>query len=768
MSTLPDPLDYGKRQSAQSNRLDRPGTGSQAAAAALTDAISSFNSILEAKREKTDKLNYALVRNEILLADLDERNKLADDTDWKTQGKRYGEGFKTRSDTILSGHDFDPYDRQLLEAEVRLIGAKGLVDVGASSKKIEISQGYAKMTGGIAEAKEQIINAKTGDRNALMEGVLESINAAEEMGYFGVAGADTAEALRQSTTQDIAKAVLDSMDPAERNRLLRASQAYRRGYGIKGDYGDLIQSAAAKTGLPPELLAAQIDTESSGDPEAKSGAFGDPTGLMQLGEAAADEMGVTDRTDPRQSIDGGAAYLAKQLEGFDGDKAKALAAYNWGRGNVLEAFDKYGDGWLEHAPEETQKYVNKLLPYWEGTADPGKYLTATNTGGGPLTPEDIAEGKGTGSIADFLHSDTVAKMLESANREDKENREREESQSVVAEAFNLYPEDDAARMKYIAERTSGNVQKKAETDAQLRFNREQRAEAQEAQDLYDNYTATIRELKDSEQPLTMDDIPPDHLETMSESQIRDIEDEIKRVALGTQFAPVTRHFTPEGSDAKSLNMWKDMPAFGPGSKAEADLQESGWKGALDQDDWLEADALQRSLQALDKSNIPVPNVGPTVKTTLEAQNYGGHKIGTQEQRAMEARLDLRLQGEVARWQNANNQKATPTDINRILGEMMLEKAWDPRGRDRLVDVATATSAQIKGMYLPIGEAMSKPYIGTEPEYAGLTMYQFLQQKSKDLGVNGGKGADDDAIERAYFAHVSRYNTFEVEKRLRGQ
>src|SRR5690625_4464739 len=42
---------------------------------------------------------------------------------------------------------------------------------------------------------------------------------------------------------------------------------------------------------------------------------------------------------------------------FDGELSKALAAYNWGPGNVNRAIKEHGTQWLAYAPEETRAYV---------------------------------------------------------------------------------------------------------------------------------------------------------------------------------------------------------------------------------------------------------------------------------------------------------------------------------------------------------------------------------------------------------------------------
>lgn len=117
-------------------------------------------------------------------------------------------------------------------------------------------------------------------------------------------------------------------------------------------YEKEIMAASQETGLPPDVIAAVMDTESSNNPNAVSSKGA--RGLMQLMEDAANEVGVTDRDDPAQNIMGGAKYLKKQLDTHGGDLQLALAAYNAGPGNV----QKYGG-----IPPfgETQQYVQKII-----------------------------------------------------------------------------------------------------------------------------------------------------------------------------------------------------------------------------------------------------------------------------------------------------------------------------------------------------------------------------------------------------------------------
>jgi peptidoglycan DL-endopeptidase CwlO len=117
-------------------------------------------------------------------------------------------------------------------------------------------------------------------------------------------------------------------------------------------YRDQVQAAAHKYGLDPTLLAAVAQTESGFNPRAQSQAGA--KGLMQLMDATARGLGVTDSFDPAQSLDGGARFLSGLLKQFNGDVRLALAAYNAGP----VAVKKYG-GIPPY--QETQRYVPKVL-----------------------------------------------------------------------------------------------------------------------------------------------------------------------------------------------------------------------------------------------------------------------------------------------------------------------------------------------------------------------------------------------------------------------
>lgn len=117
-------------------------------------------------------------------------------------------------------------------------------------------------------------------------------------------------------------------EPAERSNL---TPDIHRLSELNQPFQALIDGAAAAHGLDPKLLHALVMTESAYNPGVCSAAGA--CGLTQLMPATARELGVVDRFDPVENLQGGADYLARQLVCF-GDLRLALAAYNSGPSRV--------------------------------------------------------------------------------------------------------------------------------------------------------------------------------------------------------------------------------------------------------------------------------------------------------------------------------------------------------------------------------------------------------------------------------------------------
>lgn len=110
----------------------------------------------------------------------------------------------------------------------------------------------------------------------------------------------------------------------------------------------------AKYGLPSGMLSAVEQIESAGGKHAgtsKAGALG-PFQFMKDTGADYGLNSDDDRMDFGKSSNAAGKYLSTLLKRYGGDTDKALAAYNWGMGNV----DKNGMG---HLPAETSGYLDK-------------------------------------------------------------------------------------------------------------------------------------------------------------------------------------------------------------------------------------------------------------------------------------------------------------------------------------------------------------------------------------------------------------------------
>ena len=112
----------------------------------------------------------------------------------------------------------------------------------------------------------------------------------------------------------------------------------------------IISKASRKYGVDVGLIKAVIKAESNFNPQAVSHAGA--RGLMQLMPATARSLGVTDSFDAEQNVMGGTRFLKDMLQRYGGNVDSALAAYNWGPGNV----DKRPD----HLPRETRDYLARV------------------------------------------------------------------------------------------------------------------------------------------------------------------------------------------------------------------------------------------------------------------------------------------------------------------------------------------------------------------------------------------------------------------------
>ena len=121
--------------------------------------------------------------------------------------------------------------------------------------------------------------------------------------------------------------------------------------GIPQIYADHVETLARRFDLSPALIEAVVWQESRWRADAVSPVGA--RGLAQLMPGTARDLGV-DPDDPLANLEGGARYLREQLDRFDGDLERALAAYNAGPGRVIRS------GGIPRI-RETQVYVASIM-----------------------------------------------------------------------------------------------------------------------------------------------------------------------------------------------------------------------------------------------------------------------------------------------------------------------------------------------------------------------------------------------------------------------
>ncbi len=130
-----------------------------------------------------------------------------------------------------------------------------------------------------------------------------------------------------------------------------------QGRSIHGGSGSA--TAGVQSAATAGLLHQMIMAESGGNLNALSakGAMGP----LQFMPGTAAQYGLKNPNDLGQSISAWKAYMTHLLEIYAGDIRKAVAAYNWGEGNLNNDIAKHGAAWEQYLPRETRGYLAKVI-----------------------------------------------------------------------------------------------------------------------------------------------------------------------------------------------------------------------------------------------------------------------------------------------------------------------------------------------------------------------------------------------------------------------
>lgn len=180
------------------------------------------------------------------------------------------------------------------------------------------------------------------------------------------------------------------------------------GFGVAGPrpraYAELVEDAARRHGVEPELLFAVMRVESVYNPRIIS--YAGAIGLMQImprtGRLIANSLGREEFTVdqllvPEVNIDFAAWYLASLIRRFDGRLPLAIASYNGGPHNVRRWMRDHSesmplDAFLERIPfSQTHRYVRRVLTHYAAyRAQRGLAVTELDVELPDATPDPLA------------------------------------------------------------------------------------------------------------------------------------------------------------------------------------------------------------------------------------------------------------------------------------------------------------------------------------------------------------------------------------------
>lgn len=124
-------------------------------------------------------------------------------------------------------------------------------------------------------------------------------------------------------------------------------------------YAGAVATAESRHGLPAGLLGRLLWQESRYREDIIAGQVVSSAGAVGIAQIVPKWHPDVNPLDWRASIDYAARYLKTLYVQFGHDWRKALAAYNWGPGNLSRVNLKL-QLWLSQVPTETRNYVNEI------------------------------------------------------------------------------------------------------------------------------------------------------------------------------------------------------------------------------------------------------------------------------------------------------------------------------------------------------------------------------------------------------------------------
>ena len=291
------------------------------------DFIAASLTVTESRKKRMDFSDaYLTVRQQVIIHARNNRIKKIEDLNGKTIHVRRGTSYEERLNQLKKeGMKFTTklHEDTPTEELIRMVAAREIEITIADSNIALLNRRYypdIKIAFPISKPQSLAWAVRKGDKK-----LLKKINL-----FFKQIKADgTFEKIYNKYYGNTKS--FDYLDLKKYHRRLKTHLPR---------YKMIIQRAAEKQGFDWRLIAAIVYQESHFNARAQS--FTGVLGLMQLTQNTAREVGVTNRLDPKQSIEGGVKYLKKLYERYSEAEGLdrlliALASYNVGPGHIQDA-----------------------------------------------------------------------------------------------------------------------------------------------------------------------------------------------------------------------------------------------------------------------------------------------------------------------------------------------------------------------------------------------------------------------------------------------
>jgi hypothetical protein len=404
-------------------------------------------------------------------------------------------------------------------------------------------------------------------------------------------------------------------------------------------------------------------------------------------------------------------------------------------------------------------------------------ITHRKTTGKPITEDDIKEGLGTGSIADFLPLDTAVAMLETTQKANEIEATLGAAQEIFDTAEANNKTDTGALMDEIRELTKDadpEVREKA-----LALGRQHGVDKRnERIDDVNRVMARGAEgIRNDIDPSTMD---RDSLALLSSAQRKALELDWQAHQEGREYGKATM-WTDIQAEKSGLGLsyatWRAIPDE---QKIAVDLQASDWRMAMTQDVHKSlVDEQNRLRSAAEGSAGPALSTGLTnqqmVTSILVRKGFMPQTDRDLEDSQAYQQVIYTFDRQIQAEQNRLGRNLSNTERNKILAEIMAPMAFTDTDFfmsdydiDEAVPIAAMSVTQREDARLRWENSEVDMIPSVTPGALPTSYRQELELMATKLNVEPSKHE----YERAYFAlkygHQYGMTAADVEARLKGE